>query len=308
MNNKSKLTISIINILLCAAIALLTGFLMNDWGLLVRIAFFGVSAAGIIATAVTFFLDKQAILKSALILLIVAAFFLASFILVGEVWHINDYENDEDKIKAIVKMIENTGAWGIAVFLIIQILQVVILPLPAAICYIPGALIWGSLVGTLLASAGVLVGSLINYFIGKVWGKKAVEWIAGKETCDKYSAYFNKKGKVIFVLMQILPFFPDDILCMVAGLTAMNFPFFLAVMILVRQLVIAAYCYVLSGTFIPFEGWGLIVWGVIFIVCIVLAVLSFKYQDRFENWLVEKFGKKNKKEEVSSQETDINSD
>ncbi len=308
MNNKSKLTISIINILLCAAIALLTGFLMNDWGLLVRIAFFGVSAAGIIATAVTFFLDKQAILKSALILLIVAAFFLASFILVGEVWHINDYENDEDKIKAIVKMIENTGAWGIAVFLIIQILQVVILPLPAAICYIPGALIWGSLVGTLLASAGVLVGSLINYFIGKVWGKKAVEWIAGKETCDKYSAYFNKKGKVIFVLMQILPFFPDDILCMVAGLTAMNFPFFLAVMILVRPLVIAAYCYVLSGTFIPFEGWGLIVWGVIFIVCIVLAVLSFKYQDRFENWLVEKFGKKNKKEEVSSQETDINSD
>lgn len=308
MNNKSKLTISIINILLCAAIALLTGFLMNDWGLLVRIAFFGVSAAGIIATAVTFFLDKQAILKSALILLIVAAFFLASFILVGEVWHINDYENDEDKIKAIVKMIENTGAWGIAVFLIIQILQVVILPLPAAICYIPGALIWGSLVGTLLASAGVLVGSLINYFIGKVWGKKAVEWIAGKETCEKYSAYFNKKGKVIFVLMQILPFFPDDILCMVAGLTAMNFPFFLAVMILVRPLVIAAYCYVLSGTFIPFEGWGLIVWGVIFIVCIVLAVLSFKYQDRFENWLVEKFGKKNKKEEVSSQETDINSD
>ncbi len=308
MNNKSKLTISIINILLCAAIALLTGFLMNDWGLLVRIAFFGVSAAGIIATAVTFFLDKQAILKSALILLIVAAFFLASFILVGEVWHINDYENDEDKIKAIVKMIENTGAWGIAVFLIIQILQVVILPLPAAICYIPGALIWGSLVGTLLASAGVLVGSLINYFIGKVWGKKAVEWIAGKETCEKYSAYFNKKGKVIFVLMQILPFFPDDILCMVAGLTAMNFPFFLAVMILVRPLVIAAYCYVLSGTFIPFEGWGLIVWGAIFIVCIVLAVLSFKYQDRFENWLVEKFGKKNKKEEVSSQETDINSD
>lgn len=68
MNNKSKLTISIINILLCAAIALLTGFLMNDWGVLVRIAFFGVSAAGIIATTVTFFLDKQAILKSALIL------------------------------------------------------------------------------------------------------------------------------------------------------------------------------------------------------------------------------------------------
>ena len=95
--------------------------------------------------------------------------------------------------------------------------------------------------------------------------------------------------------MQILPFFPDDILCMVAGLTAMNFPFFLATMILVRPLVIAAYCY---GSLIPVDQpWGIAVWVTIFVVCIVLAVLSFKYQERFENWLVNKFSRKKSKTE-----------
>ena len=179
------------------------------------------------------------------------------------------------------------------VFVLIQILQVVILPLPAVVCYVPGSRIWGAGIATLLASAGVLIGSLTAYFIGRFFGKRAVEWIAGKETTEKYINYIGNKGKIIFVLMQILPFFPDDILCMIAGLTAMNFPFFLAVMVIIRPMIIAAYCYLGNGSVIPFSGWGIPVWIAIFTVCIVLALLSLKYQDRVEKWLVAKLRKKN---------------
>ncbi|MDE6104060.1 MAG: hypothetical protein K2G38_00020, partial [Clostridia bacterium] len=85
---------------------------------------------------------------------------------------------------------------------------------------------------------------------------------------------------------------PDDILCMVAGRTSMNFPFFFLPMLLVRPLIISAYCYLGNGTLIPFSGWGIPVWIAIFAVCIVLAVLSFKYQERIEKWLVSKFGRR----------------
>ena len=65
---------------------------------------------------------------------------------------------------------------------------------------------------------------------------------------------------------------------------------------LVRPLIIAAYCYLGSGTVIPFDQpWGIAVWVVIFAVCIALAVLSFKYQDKVEKWLVEKFTKRKQK-------------
>ncbi|MBD5632712.1 MAG: TVP38/TMEM64 family protein, partial [Clostridia bacterium] len=182
-------------------------------------------------------------------------------------------------------------------YFLLQVLQVVILPLPAAVCYIPGAIIWGPLKATFIASAGVICGSLICYIIGRFWGRKAVIWIAGQEATDKYVSQFGKRGKTIFVLMQILPFFPDDILCLIAGLTGMNFVFFAATITLVRPFIIAAYCYLGSGTVIPFTGWGIWVWIAIFAVCIVLAILSLKYQSRFENWLVKKFSRKNKNDE-----------
>ncbi|MDE7083188.1 MAG: VTT domain-containing protein [Clostridia bacterium] len=292
MGNKGKITILVVNILLCVATVFLTYFLMSSWGVLIRVAFYVISGAGIVVSFITFFLKKIAVLKSAFVLLIVAVIVLAAFIIISELGHLNDYESDEDKINGLVQIIGETGAWGMVVYVLIQILQVVILPLPAVVCYLPGTVIWGAPMATLLASIGVIIGSVISYFIGRIWGKKAVIWIAGKETTEKYSAYFGKRGKGIFVIMQILPFFPDDILCMIAGLTSMNFVFFIVTMCTVRPAIIAVYCFLGSGDIIPFSGWGIYVWVAIFAVCIVLAVLSFKYQGKFETWLISKFSRR----------------
>ncbi len=291
MSNKGKLTVLIVNILMCVGLTLLTYFFMSGWGVLVRAIFYAIAGVGIAASVVAFFWNKIAVLKTAFILLIVAVVTLVAFIVISEVGHLNDYDSDEEKISGLVKIISDTGAWGMAVYVLIQILQVVILPLPAVVCYVPGAIIWGAPMATLLASIGVIMGSVIAYFIGRIWGKKAVIWIAGKETTEKYSAYFGKRGKGIFVIMQILPFFPDDILCMIAGLTSMNFVYFLVVMCTVRPAIISVYCFLSGGSVIPFSGWGIYVWIAIFVVCIVLAVLSFKYQDKLESWLISKFSR-----------------
>lgn len=296
MRLKGKIAILVSNILMCIATVLLTYFLMSGWGVLIRVAFYVIAGVGTAVSLITFFWNKAAVLKTAFVLLIVAVIVLAAFVILSEVGHLNDYESDEEKINALAEIISSTGAWGMAVYILVQVLQVVILPLPAVVCYVPGAMIWGAPMATLLASVGVLIGSIIAYFIGRIWGKKAVIWIAGKETTEKYSAYFGRRGKGIFVLMQILPFFPDDILCMIAGLTSMNFVFFTVVMCTVRPAIIAVYCFLGSGDIIPFSGWGIYVWIAIFAVCIVLAVLSFKYQDTFECWLISKFSRKKKGE------------
>lgn len=296
MNKKSKIAILIINILLCACVALETGFLMYGWGIGVKIFCYGLAAVGLAFGIVVFVLDKQALLKTCFLAMACACVIITVIAALSNLANLNDYPTDAEKIERLTDIIRSTGEWGMLVFVLIQILQVVILPLPAVVCYVPGSRIWGPLTATLLASAGVLAGSLIAYAIGRFFGKRAAEWIAGKEAVDKYAKYIGNKGKVIFLLMQILPFFPDDILCIVAGLTAMNFPFFLATMVLVRPIIIALYCYLGTGSIIPFSGWGIPVWIAIFAVCVVLAVLSFKYQDRIEKWLVSKFRKKNKDE------------
>ena len=291
MKEKSGRSILVVNTLLCILTVLSTAFFINDWSLPIKTACYGIAIIGLIFGTVVYLRKKETLLKGCFVLILCVFLLTVIVALLGSFTNLGDYKTDADKIEKLVQIIRNTGRWGKLVYIFVQILQVVILPLPAAVCYIPGSLIWDAWTATLLASLGVLIGSVIAYGIGKVFGKKVVTWIAGREATEKYSDYLGSKGKVVFVLMQILPFFPDDILCMVAGLTSMSFLFFFVTMVAVRPRIIAAYCFLGSGTVIPFEGWGIAAWIFIFIGFFVLAVLSFKYQGRFEKWLVGKFSK-----------------
>lgn len=291
MKEKSGRSIFIINTLLCILTILSTAFFINDWSLPIKMACYGMAVIGLIFGIIAYSRRKAALLRGCFVLILCIFLLTVIVALFNSFINLSDYKTDADKIEKIVQIIRNTGSWGMLVYIFVQILQVVILPLPAAVCYIPGSLIWDAWTATLLASLGVLIGSVIAYGIGKVFGKKVVMWIAGREATEKYAGYLGSKGKVVFVLMQILPFFPDDILCMVAGLTSMSFLFFFITMIAVRPLIIAAYCFLGSGTVIPFKGWGIAAWTAIFVGFIVLAVLSFKYQERFEKWLIGKFSK-----------------
>lgn len=275
--------------------------LMSGWSLLIRVALYCAGGIGIVLGILFFVLKKDALLKTAMVLQTCVVLLLTVVIILNYTAGLNELEDDAEKIKALTDLIVSAGGWAMAVYVFVQILQVVILPLPAVVCYVPGTYIWGPGMATLLASVGVLIGALICYLLGRLFGRRIVEWIAGKESTDKYADYLGKRGKVLFVIMQILPFFPDDILCLVAGLTKMNFPFFLVTMMLVRPAIVATYCYLGSGELIPFSGWGIPVWIAIAVVCVVLAVLSFKYQDKIEGWLKSKTDKLFKRDKKSSE-------
>ena len=102
----------------------------------------------------------------------------------------------------------------------------------------------------------------------------------GKENANKYANMLNVKGKWIFVLMLLFPFFPDDTLCLVAGTTKMSWKFFVLSVLLARPLTIAFTSFFGSGEIIPFSGWGLPVWAGIFVACIVLIFIANKVKDK----------------------------
>ena len=215
MKFRFKIALFAVNVIMCVLIILSTVFFMNGWSVPVKIICYSIAGVGLIFGTVTFALKKDALFKSGFVLVCCAFAVTASIALVSRFANLNDYKTDEEKIQKLAELIKNTGGWGMVMYVIFQILQVVILPVPAAVCYIPGSLIWGPLTATFLASLGVIMGSVTAYAIGRFFGKRVVVWIAGEKSVEKYSKVIGKKGKVIFLLMQILPFFPDDILCMI---------------------------------------------------------------------------------------------
>ena len=204
--------------------------------------------------------------------------------------------NNLSDIEKIKNLILKSGGLGVVVCVLIQLLQVVVLPAPAIIFYLATTAIYGSLWGFIISYLSTVLGSIICFIIGKSIGVKAVVWCIGKEDTEKYSNLLNKKGKIPFILMQLLPFFPDDILCMVAGLSAMSYKFFIPTIFLVKPIYIAFVCFLGTGNIIPFSSWGIPVWIGIFAIIIILGFIYYKNQDKIDNWIKYKFSKaKNKK-------------
>ncbi len=202
------------------------------------------------------------------------------------------FESLED-IEKIKQMIVNSGGFGYFIFCFVIIIQVIFLPIPAILLYLVGISLYGPFTAFVLCYMSTIIGSAINFFLGKLFGKKVITWCIGEELTIRYRKLLNTKGTVLFVIMQILPFFPDDILCMIIGMSTMRFFTFFVIMVLVKPIYIGIVCFFGTGNIIPFSGWGIPVWILIFVGAIVLYILYMKNQEKMEGFLKKVFQKKN---------------
>ena len=222
---------------------------------------------------------QSPVYKFLTLLNIVAALVLVSYIALyysGVLEKINNVEE-------LRKFVKESGQWGILVLFGLTLLQVVVLPIPAAVTILIGVLMYGSTVSFIVSTLGTIAGSIICFLLGKFFGDRVVAWIIGDEKAKKYADFINEKGKIPFIVMLLFPFFPDDILCMTAGLTKMTFKFFIITVVLTRPVMIAFVSYFGTGDIIPFSGWGIPVWIGMFVFAVALLYFINYFIDKRKN-------------------------
>lgn len=148
---------------------------------------------------------------------------------------------NEEVMKAFLNQV---GVWGPLVFIFIQIVQVVIPIVPGAITIPVGAIIFGDWLGFIYNFVGIVIGSLINFYLARQYGKPLVKAITSEKTYDKYIGYLEHKnfGKV-FLGFMIWPFSPDDFLCYLAGLSAMTWKSYALIILTTKAWSIYIYTY-----------------------------------------------------------------
>lgn len=230
---------------------------------------------------------SKKIVHSLIVILLIASFLtLVYFILVwAKLW---EKLNSVDKLR---NFILDLGFWGRITFVFLQFLQVTFVPIPSTILTIAGSIIYGPLQGGLLSLSGILLGSVLAFFLGRTFGRKLVAFMVGEESCQKWVKFLSK-ARYTFFFMMLLPMFPDDVLCLVAGITNMSWAFFVLTNLITRPIGIFITSYLGSGEIIPYYGWGLIVWGIILVAVGVLMWLVTKYDKRIENFFVKIFKRK----------------
>ena len=291
MSNKTRMRMSIATAIMSVALLLAFVLFFGDFVWYVRVALcVAVVLVGVVTELFLFFKkEKESKLLFLLLLLcVIGAFVFWLFRVTGLSVELSDIEH-------IRQFILQSGGLGILICFLLIIINVVILPAPAFVFYLAVSAVYGSFGGFLISYLGTVFGSLIAFTIGKKLGKRAVAWIAGKEQTEKYAKKLNKTGKVPFLIMQLLPFFPDDVLCMVAGLSSMSYRYVTLALLLIKPFYIATVCVLGTGDIIPFHGWGIPVWIAIFAVILVFCVFYFKNQDKIDTWMSETFVNKHKK-------------
>ncbi len=230
--------------------------------------------------------------KTALKILLVA--FLLCLFFVG-VYLILLYTGWWEKLNSVDKLkkeILDLGIYGRVFFIFLQVVQVAFLPIPSPLIVVAGSLIYGPFQASLLSLAGILLGSAIAFSIGRVFGKKVVIFMVGKENEEKWSKFLSN-AKYSFVLMMLLPLFPDDVLCMIAGLTDMSWTFFMVTQLVTRTIGVFTMSYLSAGDIIPYHGWGLYVWAFIGLLSLLAIYLTTKYNKQIEAFIYKLFKKKN---------------
>ena len=192
---------------------------------------------------------------------------------------------------AFREYLQTKGKWMPVLYIVLQYLQVVILPIPSVVSTLAGVALFGAFKTIVYSLIGIILGSITAFFIGRKLGNKAVSWMIGQEELNKWQKRLKGKDNFILTVMFLLPMFPDDVLCFIAGLSSMSNKYFLIMIVLSRIVSVSTTCY--SINFIPFNTWwGLLIWGVLFALIIVSFIWIYKNLDKIQNRFQQKFKKK----------------
>ena len=170
------------------------------------------------------------------------------------------------------------------IFFLLQFLSVVLAPIPSNITAAAGGVLFGTWPAFLLTFGAVVSGSLLVFWLARVLGRDFADRLVSRKLSERYQAILRTKAPIFLTLAFLFPFFPDDILCILAGLTDISFKRFFLLAVLARPWGLLVACMVGSATLsIPLWGMALLGAG-----GLAVFLLAMKYGDRLEQAVIDR--------------------
>lgn len=185
---------------------------------------------------------------------------------------------------SLLAMFAAYGAARSYLFLLLQILQVLVAPIPGQLLGVLGGSLFGFWNGLLLSLLGLMVGSTIAMVSSRVLGESVVRRCVPASLLARFDHLIHANGTWSFFLIFLLPVFPDDAICFMAGLTQLPLHRLLLVCVLGRLPGIAVLTFVGSGV-----GGDTTPAYIVLGVAMVLAVGLWLFSEELEA-LVGRFG------------------
>jgi uncharacterized membrane protein YdjX (TVP38/TMEM64 family) len=131
--------------------------------------------------------------------------------------------------------IEGFGAWGPMAIVLLEMIQALLAPIPGQAIEAVSGYLYGPWLGALYSMIGLAIGSSITFALARRFGRPLAIRLIGKQSMARLDDLVRRGGAPFFFLIWLLPFAPDDLACLAAGLTPMPIQQFMVLMIVGRM-------------------------------------------------------------------------
>jgi len=203
----------------------------------------------------------------------------SAFAPVGE--EFDDFEGIYSSSDKLSKFLQRLGPYSPAVFVLLQVLQVIGAPFPGELTGVAGGFVYGKPLGFLLSTVGLSLGSWVAFELASILGRPFVERFVRREVLQKFNFLTTKAGTLICFVLFLVPGFPKDYLCYVLGLSRMRLSTFLLISIAGRMP--GTYLLTMQGATIRNEQYHTFL--MLLVASIVLFIVGYLYRNQVFDWL-----------------------
>lgn len=138
-------------------------------------------------------------------------------------------------LAGVTAWIRAAAPWSHGAFLLLQLGSVVLAPIPSNLMATAGGACFGFPVGFAMTFFAVTCGSLLTFTLSRTLGRSWAQGVAEQKLSQRYLDLLRRKRDSVLVLVFLFPFFPDDLICILAGLTDIPFRRFALIVVLTRH-------------------------------------------------------------------------
>lgn len=121
------------------------------------------------------------------------------------------------------------GAYSPLAFILLQVIQVIVAPIPGGAIEFLGGYLFGVKAGLIYSMIGLILGSWLAFTLARIFEKWVVEKFVSPKTMKKFDYLIGHEGVILSFLLFLIPGFPKDALCYLLGLTPMHLGIFLII-------------------------------------------------------------------------------
>ena len=138
--------------------------------------------------------------------------------------------------EAVSAYLQGYGVWGPAILFLLMVAQVFVAVIPGHALMVTAGYVYG-MTGLAVIILSTILGSQIALFIARQYGQGLIYKLASPKIIERWNNIASNQGVIFYFFSFVLPIFPSDLMCYVAGLGKIAPRHFLLANILGRTVV-----------------------------------------------------------------------